>query len=204
MNEVDLKIKDFPKIQCPFVKINHNVTPEIAKGFEWIFEDGVLAVDKLHGTNICVILEDGIVKAIDNRANRLMDKPSISTSLKGFSLFAIKGILNAMGRGWIEKGFTGRIYGELIGPKINKNIHLVNDYMFVPFDMLKRCYNWNSWYVNKYPKNFESISEWFKELPSLFTKKISKKDAYAEGLVFYHPKGYRAKLRRDQFDWYKE
>jgi hypothetical protein len=35
------------------------------------------------------------------------------------------------------------------------------------------------------------------------TEKVFKKQVLAEGLVFCHPDGRMAKLRRDMFDWYK-
>ena len=77
-----IEIVDFPKIKSPFVreKINgrYLVTPKIEEGYEWVFEDeGVKAVDKLHGTNICVTIEDGKVYAVDNRKTRVLESPFI-------------------------------------------------------------------------------------------------------------------------------
>ena len=47
------QIVDFKKIKSPFIRAHNErgeyiVTPEIEPGYEWIFEDGVRAVDKLH------------------------------------------------------------------------------------------------------------------------------------------------------------
>ena len=58
----------------------------------------------------------------------------------------------------------------------------------------------------KYPKTFESMSEWFKELMPLYALRTNGKDEvcpFVEGIVFTHPDGRMAKLRRDMFDWYE-
>ena len=45
----------------------------------------------------------------------------------------------------------------------------------------------------------ETDKEWFKNLHSLFSMRMGKKDILTEGLVFYHPDGRICKLRRDMF-----
>ena len=204
------KIIDFPKIKSPFkretIDGKYVVTPKIEDGYEWIFDDGVLAVDKLHGTNICVYYDEGKITHISNRTQLVMTRDDSLFDLPRDKARIAHGVLNS-----IEKGLfavpkaregSGKIYGELIGPKINGNIHKVDRYYFVPFDYLKERCHWRSWVSNKYPKDFDSIDMWFKELISLFTKKMTKKEEYAEGLVFYHPDGRKAKLRRDMYSWY--
>lgn len=202
MNE----IIDFPKIKSPFIRETisgrYIVTPKIEPGYEWVFEDsGVKAVDKLHGTNICVFLDNGVVKSIDNRITRILENPYIHARMDKNAARAVMGVLNALKKNWIPN-IDGRIYGELIAPDINGNIHGVNSPYFVPFDYLNKKCHWTSWVRNDYPKTFESISEWFKELPSLFCKRMNL-DGNAEGLIFLHPDGRRAKLRKDMFQWYK-
>lgn len=203
------QIIDFQKIKSPFVR-KHNekgdyvVTPEIEPGYEWIFENGVRAVDKLHGTNICVHFKEGKVVAIDNRTTRILQEPiEISGKNEGAKNRFILGILNSSERGWLEHFDTEAVYGELIGPAINTNLHETPYPLFVPFSYLYDRCHWRSWVNNKYPKTFDSISEWFKSLNSLFTDRVFKKQVLAEGLVFYHPDGRMAKLRRDMYDWYE-
>ena len=200
-------IIDFPKIKSPFVrkKINGHyvVTPEIEKGYEWVFEEeGVQAVDKLHGSCLCCLFKAGILQSIDNRTTRVIPEPCISTNMNSNETRMIEGVINAISRKWIPKSFTGRLYGELVGPSINGNIHLLDEHYFVPFDWLKKHSKWNTWFENRYPKDFESISEWFKDLTSLFTYRMTHATDYAEGLVFYSKDGKLAKIRRDMFSWY--
>jgi len=204
---IDKDIINFPKIQCPFVREDRNgkyvCIPQVTPYFEWVFKDpDVIAVDKLHGTNICCIFDQGILQAIDNRTNRLTAQPCVSANWKTDTYRAVEGVIQAMKRGWIDKFFTGRIYGELVGPTVNGNLHELDVHYFVPFDYLKKHCHWKSWSANKYPKTFESIKQWFWDLPSLFTKRIAKKEGMAEGLVFYRKDGRMAKLRRDMFEEY--
>jgi hypothetical protein len=60
---------------------------------------------------------------------------------------------------------------------------------------------YKSW--GKYPKDFNTISEWFKELMPLYAMRKADSKGFVEGIVFTHPDGRMAKLRRDMFDWYK-
>jgi len=204
------EIIDFPKIKSPFVRVMKDnisiVTDEIAEGFEWVFTTpGVKAIDKLHGTNLCCIFDSGTLIHIDNRKTRVVSSPVITTDWGFSKTRMIEGVITAIEKGWIEPNYSGRVYGELIGPKFNSNIHGVSKNYFVPFSYLKKSCYWRSYLYNTYPKTFESVSMWFKELPSLFAQRFGEYDSKAEGLVFYHPDGKRmAKLRRDMFDWYKE
>ena len=198
-----MDIKDFPKLRSPFIRqtINNNyiVTPEIDEDYKWVFEDGVRAVDKLDGMNILVRIKDGKIHRIFNRTYEKFIFNVAQTSLEGFIM---EGIAHTIQRGWLNFE-DGDYYGELIGKRINTNRHQLKNHLFVPFNYLKEKCHWHSWEQNKYPKTFEAISEWFKELPSLFNARLKLPEIKAEGLVFYHPDGRMVKLRRSMFDWYK-
>lgn len=197
-----IPVVDYPKLKSPFVRAEINgkwrCTDQIEPGFEWLTDPGVLAVDKLHGTNVCVNIAGDLIESIDNRGTRIVQSCFLKTNGMGAKMLI--GVMNAANRGWLPK--DGKIYGELLGPDINGNIHKTDSYLFVPFDYLKSKCHWHSWVQNKYPKNFQAISEWFKELPSLFSDRVFGQKVLAEGLVFYHPDGRKCKLRRDMFDWF--
>ena len=196
-------IKDYPKIHSPFIRrtINNNyiVTPDIDEDYNWVFEDGVRAVDKIDGTNICLVIEKGNISRLFNRT---VEKFILNVSQTRWEGAAMEGIAKAIQRGWLA-GIDGPCYGELIGEIFNSNPHKIQGHIFVPFDYLKDKCHWHSWIKNKYPKDFETISEWFKELPSLFNIRLKLPDIKAEGLIFCHPDGRQAKLRRDMFPWHK-
>lgn len=202
------KIIDFPKLHSPFVRKMINgryvVTSEIDPEYEWVFRDeGVRAVDKIDGTNVCLRIKDGKVTSIFNRQNeKFVFPPSISqTAWEGACM---EGIARAIQKEWLKELADGDYFGELIGELINSNPHKLRGHLWVPFNHLSRKCHWRSWIKNQYPKDFDSISNWLKDLPSLFNQVQNLPEVKAEGLVFFHPDDKRmAKLRRDMFDWFE-
>ncbi len=188
------------KIECPFVRKEINgkyiVTPEIAEGFEWVFEDEtVICVEKLDGTNVSIIIVEGTVTAVFNRTERI---PFITKGKK----WIIEGLLNSKERGYLEFLGDGQHFGELIGEKINKNPYKIQGHLWIPFSTFcQKHLKYKSW--GKYPKDFKTLSEWFKnDLIPLYASMQGDREGFVEGVVFTHPDGRFAKLRRDMFDWY--
>ena len=196
-------MKNFPKLHSPFIRetINGNyvVTSKIDSDYSWVFEKGVRAVDKLDGTNVGIRIEKGKIKRVFNRETEKFIMNINQTKWEGACM---EGLANAIQRGWL-KVEDGDYYGELIGEIFNSNPHKIQGHLFVPFNYLQEKCHWYSWIRDTYPKDFETISEWFKELPSLFNQRLKLPEIKAEGLVFHHPDGRMAKLRRDMFDWFK-
>lgn len=195
-----IKIQDFPKIESPFIrKVLDNgdyiVTPEINKGYEWVFtDDKVTAVEKLHGTNVSILIQDGIITSIWNRTERI---PFFN---KG-KAHIIQGILESYQRGYMEFLEDGQHFGGLIGLKVNGNPYKLDQHIWIPFKTYGQEHlKYKSW--GKYPKDFETISNWFKELQPLYMMKKGIKEGFVEGIVFTHPDGRMAKLRRDMFEWF--
>ena len=192
-----MKIIDMPKIKSPFVRkmINGNyvVTDEIEEGYDWVFEDdSVIAIEKLDGTNVSILIEEGTVTAIFNRTERI---PFINKGKK----WIIEGILNSKEKGYLEFLGDGQHFGELIGEKVNKNPYKIKGHLWIPFSgFCQKHLKYKSW--GKYPKDFKSISEWFKDLLPLYSCMQGDKEGFVEGIVFTHPvTGQMAKLRKDMF-----
>ncbi len=202
---MERKIKDMPKLESPFIrKLNDKeeylVTPEINSEYKWVFEDDlVMAIEKLDGTNVSIQIQDGIIVAIWNRTERI---PFFN---KGRS-FIIEGILESFKRGYIEFLGDGQHFGELIGEKVNGNPYKIKGHLWIPFETFcQKHLKYKSW--GKYPKDFETISNWFKELIPLYACMVQgedgRKNGFVEGIVFTHPDGRMAKLRKDMFSWFK-
>lgn len=200
------KIEDMEKIESPFVRKeidgSYIVTPEIAEGMEWVFEDeSVMAIEKLHGTNVSIIIQDGVIVAVYNRTERI---PFFN---KG-KAHIIQGLLESYKRGYMENLLDGQHFGELIGEKVNGNPYKIKGNLWIPFETFcQKHLRYKSW--GKYPKTFEAISDWFKDdLIPLYACMVQgeegRKNGFAEGVVFTHPDGRFAKLRRDMFPWAKE
>lgn len=202
------EIGDMPKLQSPFVrefndKKQYVVKDEVNPGYEWVFDDNtVMAIEKLHGTNVSIIVEGGVITSVWNRTARI---PFFN---KG-KTFITEGMLNAFERGYCELP-DGQFFGELIGPKVNGNPYKIDKHLWIPFKTYGQNHlRYKSW--GRYPKTYDAISEWFKELQPLYCWKIHGADkcrespeyGFVEGIVFTHPDGRMAKLRRDMFDWFK-
>ena len=193
--------RDMLKLESPFVRKTNDkqeyvVTPEIAEGYDWVFKDeSVRAIEKLHGTCVSVIVENGVISSFWNRTARLL------FFNKG-KRFITDGLLNAHERGYCDLP-DGQWFGEVIGPKVNGNPYNLTENIWIPF----KTYSWNKLYYKswgKYPKDFDSISRWFKDLMPLYSIKKHGMDYdkhFVEGVVFTHQDGRMAKLRKDMFDW---
>ncbi|MDF1549196.1 MAG: hypothetical protein P1P88_15325, partial [Bacteroidales bacterium] len=112
-------LTDFPKVSCPFIRQTFKVNKEqwkkfgsklqlrepkaylaverINPGYEWVFEDPeTIAVEKLDGTNVKLLTENGRLIALQNRKN-VIDPLQI---IKG-KTFIIEGIFRAIQKGYV-------------------------------------------------------------------------------------------------------
>jgi len=196
-----MKITDMPKIESPFIRKmvgnDYLVTDEITPGMEWVFnDDSVLATEKLNGTNVSIVIQEGIVTQVYNRTERI---PFIN---KGKS-WIIKGLLNSKEKGYLEFLGDGQFFGELIGPKVNGNPLQLTEHLWIPFQTYcQKHLAYKSW--GKYPKDFETISNWFKDdIFSLFVRRRTGEVVKPEGIVFIQPStGRMAKIRCDMFPFF--
>ena len=219
-----IELSDFPKLHCPFVRRTYEVdkddwrkhgrelqlrkpevylvTPEINPGYEWVFDDpDTIAVEKLDGNNVKLLTENGRLISLYNRKNPI-DPLNLFIS-KGRTAI-IEGVFRAVAKGYVEK--AGEQCGEVIGPHINQNIYKLDHCIWYPFEKAVKHLSYRSFHEHE--RSFETWSSWFKEyLISRFAAKMGNR-IMAEGLVFYNLKRkeqnkiYRAKLRRDMYDWF--
>ncbi len=194
-----------PKVMSPFKrKMNEKgqylATPEIEEGYEWVFNDPqTMAIEKLDGTNVSVVIEHGVITAIFNRTARV---PFFNNGKR----FIIDGVYNSFERGYLNMLSDGQHFGELIGPKVQGNPYKLKEHIWIPFNSYARKnLSYKSW--GKYPKDFETISNWFKSdlMPLYFmSQNNGDKTGFCEGIMFTHPDGRLAKVRKDMFEWYYE
>ena len=204
-------ITDMPKLLSPFmrdVQADNTVTPVVRPGYEWVFTDpNVRAVEKLHGTNVSILLNavpnspNYFLKSVYNRMNH------ISTGVLSNHVY-IKGIRNAHAKGYFTLNEPGQFFGELVGPNIHGNELELEEPIWFPFQYLYGDIKGSTFAYkcfHEHEKTFENLSSWFKDyLFSLVYRKFHEgAHKPPEGVVFYHPDGRMAKLRRDMFDWYE-
>jgi len=191
-------IEDMPKLESPFVRnSDFVVTPRIAPRYEWVFEDNtVTCQEKLDGTCVSIVIQGGKITRV---FNRLSDQDFLSNGP------IMQAVRNAYERGYCS--FTdGQYFGEAVGPGIQGNLYRLNAPIWLPFNSyFSKHLTYKSW--GKYPKDFDTISVWLRDdLFSLFWGQKHGKSEVApkpEGIVFHHPDGRMAKLRRDMFDWFE-
>jgi hypothetical protein len=210
--DIVIKVNDFPKLESPFVRqiINNKyiVIPKINPNYNWIFDKNkVLASEKLDGTNVSIIIDQGKIIEIYNRKNTI----GILSNKKYFGF--IDGINYSLYKELFRTNKSGQFFGELIGPKINGNAYNEDKNIWIPFSYLKEKCEFKFW--NKFLENeienknlsekeiFEKVSDIFKELWSLYYRRKTGKTIFAEGIVFYNKETEEiCKLRRDLFEWY--
>ena len=203
-----MNIKDMPKLESVFVRKmdedkEYVVTPEITEGMEWVFqgnEDEVLCTEKMDGTDVSIVIENGQITSIWNRKNR------IPFFCKG-KMFIVEGIIEAFERGYTDLE-DGQHFGEAIGNKLNGNPYKMERHIWLPFlTYCREHLTYKSYH--KYPKNFEALKKWFLsdiEDGGIFSLYMRKKGIVMkpEGVVFHNLKtGQMAKLRIDMFKEFK-
>ena len=216
--------QNFPKLDSPFVREMvdgaYVVTPKIKEEYRWIFTEGSLAVEKLDGTNVSVWIKNGRPHSILNRTN------AIDIWKKENEVF-FTGVIESIGRGYIKPLLCedGPVFGELIGPGIQKNSYSLSHSLWIPFSYLIERYHFRFWpdFIKELKgKNdqeiFSAVDDLFKGLWSVYKRQRDIKSVVdentkfegcaAEGIVFYR-KGLEGiysqccKLRRDMFSWFK-
>lgn len=119
-----------------------------------------MAIEKLHGTNVSIVIQDGVITSVFNRTERI---PFFN---KG-KAHIIQAVLESYQRGYTEFMVDGQYFGEVIGPKVNGNPYKLDHHVWIPFSTYgQKHLKYKSW--GKYPKDFDTISNWFKELMPLY------------------------------------
>ena len=187
---------DFLKLESPFVRHEGEMFQEINSGYEWVFEDDdVICSEKIDGTNVSITIQGGQLTGVYNRKNK------IEIGILKTNRF-LQGVRNAYEKERFNLNVDGQFFGELMGPKVQKNFLKLAEPMWYPFSYLRKKFHYKSW--GRYPKDYKTISDWFEnDIFSLVHVYYTGEKVPPEGVVFYQPStGYMAKLRRDMFPWF--
>jgi hypothetical protein len=209
-------VQDMPKIECPFVReetdegylaIDKVNVDDDGNSYSWVFEDDrVMAIEKLHGSNVSVMVKGGRVQGVWNRENRI---PAWGGN--GTHRYIREGIDNAIQRGYLDMLLDGQHFGELIGPSYHGNPYDLEEHMWIPFEpYARRHLQYESW--GRYDKSFGAIRNWFDMglIPLFYSRwhDLSfdeAEGAFVEGIMFTHPEPDEvdtlpyAKVRYDMF-----
>ena len=227
-------LTNFPKLHSPFVRrlfkvdkevlnkflSSRNLRPsndghlylvvnEVNPGYEWVFEDKeTIAVEKLDGTNVKILIKDKRLDTVQNRLNPPIDLLRIDIDNWRFA----EGILSTLSKKFIKQ--DGKYAGELLGPLVQGNPYKLSSHEWYPFEKSVDSLKYKSF--EKYERTFDNLQSWFKDyLKSLYFAKRHdlhlKESIFAEGIVFYNLKRkaeghgiWMTKLRRDMFKFFYE
>jgi len=168
------------------------VAPKPRAGCEWVFAGEGRATEKIDGTNIRITARGGHVVRVEKRRNpsKLQKQQGI---VDGWYVDADehgkedKWIFEAV-KGTDVSGWPdGEHSTEAVGPHVQGNPLGLTAHRCVPFNLEIPEYE-------DVPRSFDSLQRLLSTLESKFAP-----GHLAEGIVFHHPDGRRAKIKRKDF-----
>lgn len=168
------------------------VTDEVRVGCEWVFAGEGLATEKLDGTNVRLTVRAGKCVRLEKRRNP--SKKQKQQGIKdGWYVDADefgkedKWIYEAMQNTDLSDWPDGEHSAEALGPKIQGNSLGLDEHVCVPFNLVIPSFD-------EIDRSFEGLRQSLVVLESHYSP-----SHLAEGVVFHHPDGRRAKIKRKDF-----
>ena len=173
------------------------VMDQIREGCEWVFAGEGKATEKLDGTNVRLTVRTnlegvGQVVRVEKRRNpsKVQKKQGIITPWYVDADEADKQdkwIFEAVTNTDTSKFPEGEHSCEAIGPSIQGNPLGLEQHLCVPFNLEIPVFD-------TMPLNFEGVRDFIVGLESKYSPNQT-----AEGIVFHHPDGRRAKIKAKDF-----
>lgn len=172
---------------------NFKVTDQVRPECQWVLDGEGIATEKLDGTNVRLTIEAGQIVRVEKRRN-----PTKAEKAQG----AEPGYVDASDQDPSDKHIFAAVRGtnvadwpdgahaaEAIGPKIQGNPLALEASFCVPFNL-------RPVYITALLKDRTWVSVRSVVLELCSNYNIVK---LAEGIVFHHPDGRRAKIKRKDF-----
>jgi hypothetical protein len=161
-------------------------------GCEWVFAGEGQATEKLDGTNVRLTIRSGQVVRVEKRRNpsKLQKQQGI---IDGWYVDADP---HGADDKWIYEAVRGTDTAswpdgehscEALGPRIQGNPLNLDTHRCVPFNLQIPVYQ-------EVPRTYQGLRELLAHLDSRFAP-----GELAEGIVFHHPDGRRAKIKRKDY-----
>ncbi|MFE2413842.1 hypothetical protein ACFVSN_05825 [Kitasatospora sp. NPDC057904] len=158
----------------------------------WVFEGEGVPTEKLDGTNVRLTVRAGRLVRVEKRRN-----PTKAQKQQGIrdgwyvdtdeQAAEDKWILAAAHATDTTAWPDGEHSCEALGPRIQGNPLGVTEHHCVPFNLQVPVYQ-------DVPRTYAGLRDYLAEMESRYTP-----GALAEGIVFHHPDGRRAKIKRKDF-----
>lgn len=168
------------------------VTPAVREECAWVLEGQGRATEKLDGMNVRLTIRAGTLVRLEKRRNP--DKAQKKLGIRdGWYVDthaddpADRYLLQAAANTDVSDWPDGEHAAEAMGPKIQGNPLNLERLHCVPFNLDIPDYT-------GIPLTFEGLRDHLKQLDSRY-----RPGQLAEGIVFHHPDGRRAKIKRKDF-----
>jgi hypothetical protein len=158
----------------------------------WVFDGEGTPTEKLDGTNVRLTVRAGQVVRVEKRRNPskaqkqqgIVDGWYVDTDEYGAE---DKWILAAAGNTDVSGWPDGEQACEALGPRVQGNPLELGEHLCVPFNLQVPVFE-------DVPRGYDELREYLARLDSKYAP-----GHLAEGIVFHHPDGRRAKIKRKDF-----
>ncbi|MFI9329005.1 hypothetical protein ACIGZJ_15820 [Kitasatospora sp. NPDC052868] len=171
----DFRVVDRPRAECA-----------------WVFDGEGTPTEKLDGTNVRLTTRAGRLVRVEKRRNPskvqkqqgITDGWYVDTDEHGpEDRWILTAARNTDVAGWPD----GEHACEALGPRIQGNPLQLDEYRCVPFNLEIPAYG-------DVPRSYRELRDYLAGLESRYAP-----GSLAEGIVFHHPDGRRAKIKRKDF-----
>ena len=181
------------KIPTLFERDEHfKVVDKVRPECEWVLAGHGVPTEKLDGTNVRLTIRSGQLVRVEKRRN-----PSARQKQQGIidgwyvdaderaadDRWIVAAARNTQISDWPD----GEHSCEALGPSIQGNTLGLPEPLCVPFNLRAPAFG-------EIPRTYAGLQAWLEQAQSLFSP-----GHLAEGIVFHHPDGRRAKIKRRDF-----
>lgn len=159
---------------------------------DWVFAGAGRATEKLDGTNARLTVRSGTIVRVEKRRN-----PSKAQKAAGIvDGWYVDSDENGAEDKWLREAAANTVVTswpdgehsvEALGPRIQGNPLELDEHICVPFNLIVPDYQ-------EAPRTYQELHDWLATLESRYAP-----GHLAEGVVFHHPDGRRAKIKRKDF-----
>lgn len=172
------------------------VTAEPHPDCAWVFAGEGIATEKLDGTNVRLTVRAGTIVRVEKRRNPTREQKALGI----IEPWYVDTALSLPEDVWIKKAVEGTDTKswpdgdhscEALGPSIQGNPLGLDKHVCVPFDLVGNLYAYDC----PMQANRDGLRTLLLTLDSRYSP-----GHLAEGIVFHHPDGRRAKIKRKDFE----
>lgn len=171
---------------------NFRVTNQVRAGCEWVFAGEGVPTEKVDGMNVRLTVRCGTLVRVEKRRNPSKEQKKLGI-VDGWYVDTVEGapedrwLVEAAQQTDVAAWQDGEHSCEALGPQIQGNPLGLSRHLCLPFNFAAPRFD-------QTPLTFEGLRDALASLESRFSP-----GHLVEGIVFHHPDGRRAKIKRKDF-----